>query len=350
MPRAGARSTSRSNSNISMMETCWNWNLDCAPQAESRCPGKANKPEGACRHPDPARLAEVKTPQEFLASEAQLAGRARLDREEMIATMAEVRMTFEAEKLALARVARERERELMGQVHHQTAAAKRHAEIEAESRYVEMLASERQPVVAATNQSVHAKTVIAAVAAARVEGKQIATARAEREKQDLQEKLKNARQEVLNTQVVAAKIAGRNNRYRDEPKPRENARASLQRMQSSNDKCPPAKPTGTDGRPLPAAQSSGTTSVPPQSDMTTGVNAGSSTSQARAAPQPQPAEREEPQAESSIVAQFCSICFNPRTGSCAGWGLPACKDHFDASTRRCSKCTPQKSERSAANV
>eukprot|EP00959_Pyramimonas_sp_CCMP1952_P125817 2631099-Pyramimonas_sp.AAC.1 len=45
MPRSGARSTSRSNSNISMMETCCNWNSDCAPKAESRCPGKANEPE-----------------------------------------------------------------------------------------------------------------------------------------------------------------------------------------------------------------------------------------------------------------------------------------------------------------
>eukprot|EP00959_Pyramimonas_sp_CCMP1952_P213228 4461449-Pyramimonas_sp.AAC.1 len=51
MPRSGARSTSRSNSNISMIDTCWNWNSDCKPQAESRCLGKANKPEGACRHP-----------------------------------------------------------------------------------------------------------------------------------------------------------------------------------------------------------------------------------------------------------------------------------------------------------
>eukprot|EP00959_Pyramimonas_sp_CCMP1952_P059920 1251596-Pyramimonas_sp.AAC.1 len=51
VPRSGARSTSSSNINISMIDTCWNWNSDCAPQAESRCPGKANKPEGACRHP-----------------------------------------------------------------------------------------------------------------------------------------------------------------------------------------------------------------------------------------------------------------------------------------------------------
>eukprot|EP00959_Pyramimonas_sp_CCMP1952_P434890 9106207-Pyramimonas_sp.AAC.1 len=33
------------------METCWDPNPDCAPRAESRCPGKANRPEGACRNP-----------------------------------------------------------------------------------------------------------------------------------------------------------------------------------------------------------------------------------------------------------------------------------------------------------
>eukprot|EP00959_Pyramimonas_sp_CCMP1952_P118273 2472843-Pyramimonas_sp.AAC.1 len=78
------------------METCWDPDFDCAPRAESRCPGKADKPEDYfpmdehnCAHllmqniHDQARLAEVKTQQEFLASEAQLAERARLDREEM---------------------------------------------------------------------------------------------------------------------------------------------------------------------------------------------------------------------------------------------------------------------------
>eukprot|EP00959_Pyramimonas_sp_CCMP1952_P281810 5890297-Pyramimonas_sp.AAC.1 len=78
--------------------------------------------------------------------------------------MEEVRKTFEAERLALAKAARKREQELVGLVHHQTAAAKRQAEREAENRYDEMLASERQDVVAATNQSVDAKTVTAAVA------------------------------------------------------------------------------------------------------------------------------------------------------------------------------------------
>eukprot|EP00959_Pyramimonas_sp_CCMP1952_P288164 6026051-Pyramimonas_sp.AAC.1 len=51
MPRSGARYTSRSNSTISMRETCWNHGPNWSPQAESRCPGKARKPERACRRP-----------------------------------------------------------------------------------------------------------------------------------------------------------------------------------------------------------------------------------------------------------------------------------------------------------
>eukprot|EP00959_Pyramimonas_sp_CCMP1952_P198105 4143959-Pyramimonas_sp.AAC.1 len=51
IPRSGARSASRSNSTISMHETCWNYGPDCPPQAENRCPGKARKPDGACRRP-----------------------------------------------------------------------------------------------------------------------------------------------------------------------------------------------------------------------------------------------------------------------------------------------------------
>eukprot|EP00959_Pyramimonas_sp_CCMP1952_P400764 8397809-Pyramimonas_sp.AAC.1 len=47
IPRSGARSTSRSNSTVSMMEARWNPNPNCAPQAESSCPGKASRPEGA---------------------------------------------------------------------------------------------------------------------------------------------------------------------------------------------------------------------------------------------------------------------------------------------------------------
>eukprot|EP00959_Pyramimonas_sp_CCMP1952_P091882 1923346-Pyramimonas_sp.AAC.1 len=84
--------------------------------------------------------------------------------------MAEVRKTFEAERIALAMAARGREQELMEQLHHQTAAVKRQAEMEAEKKYIEILASERQAVAMATNQSVDGKTVAAAVAAARVEG------------------------------------------------------------------------------------------------------------------------------------------------------------------------------------
>eukprot|EP00959_Pyramimonas_sp_CCMP1952_P259000 5414592-Pyramimonas_sp.AAC.1 len=63
----------------------------------------------------------------------------------------------------------------------------RQAEEEAKNRCAEMVASERQAVVTATNQSVDAEAVSAAFAAARVEGGKIATARAEREKQELQE-------------------------------------------------------------------------------------------------------------------------------------------------------------------
>eukprot|EP00959_Pyramimonas_sp_CCMP1952_P135829 2841493-Pyramimonas_sp.AAC.1 len=55
----------------------------------------------------------------------------------------------------------------------------------------------------------------------------------------------------------------------------------------------------------------------------------------RAAPQPQPAKWDD--------EESCSICFNPKVGDCATCGLPGCKDHFDASTRRCSACTQRKS-------
>eukprot|EP00959_Pyramimonas_sp_CCMP1952_P357649 7488404-Pyramimonas_sp.AAC.2 len=75
-------------------------------------------------------------------------------------------------------------------MYDQTAAAKRQAEMEAENRYLGMLVSERQAVVAATTQSVDAKAATAAAAAARVEGEQIATVRAERDKRSLQEELK----------------------------------------------------------------------------------------------------------------------------------------------------------------
>eukprot|EP00959_Pyramimonas_sp_CCMP1952_P244825 5117444-Pyramimonas_sp.AAC.1 len=64
----------------------------------------------------------------------------------------------------------------------------------------------------------------------------------------------------------------------------------------------------------------------------------------RAAPQPQPAKREETGAASFTVSQFSSVCFNPKTDDCAGCGVPACKDHFDANTKRCSICIPRKGE------
>eukprot|EP00959_Pyramimonas_sp_CCMP1952_P352784 7391329-Pyramimonas_sp.AAC.1 len=88
--------------------------------------------------------------------------------------MAEVRKTFEAERIALAMAAREREQELIEQLYNQTAAVKRQAEVEAENKCIELLASERQAVAMATSKSIGANAVAAAVAAARVEGEQIA--------------------------------------------------------------------------------------------------------------------------------------------------------------------------------
>eukprot|EP00959_Pyramimonas_sp_CCMP1952_P077110 1611750-Pyramimonas_sp.AAC.1 len=62
----------------------------------------------------------------------------------MTATIEDVRKTFEAERFAPAKAAREREQELVEQVRHQTAVVKRQAEEEAKNRYAVMLASERQ--------------------------------------------------------------------------------------------------------------------------------------------------------------------------------------------------------------
>eukprot|EP00959_Pyramimonas_sp_CCMP1952_P302551 6330515-Pyramimonas_sp.AAC.1 len=56
---------------------------------------------------DQARLAEANTQREFRTTEAQLAERARLDREELTETVIEARKTFEAERIALAMAARE---------------------------------------------------------------------------------------------------------------------------------------------------------------------------------------------------------------------------------------------------
>eukprot|EP00959_Pyramimonas_sp_CCMP1952_P033510 703341-Pyramimonas_sp.AAC.1 len=119
-----------------------------------------------------AGLAEANTQREFLTNEAQLAERARMDREEMTETLADVRKTFE--RIALAMAARERKQELLEQLYNQTAAVKRQAEMEAENKCRELLASERQAVAMATNKSIDAHAVAAAGAAARVEGEQIA--------------------------------------------------------------------------------------------------------------------------------------------------------------------------------
>eukprot|EP00959_Pyramimonas_sp_CCMP1952_P189717 3968753-Pyramimonas_sp.AAC.1 len=96
------------------------------------------------------------------------------------------RKTFEAERLAMAQAVRKREQELVEHMSYRTAAAKRLAEEEAESRYAEMVASGRQAVMTANSRSVDANAVSAAVAVARIEGERIATASAVQEKQELQ--------------------------------------------------------------------------------------------------------------------------------------------------------------------
>eukprot|EP00959_Pyramimonas_sp_CCMP1952_P141057 2952431-Pyramimonas_sp.AAC.1 len=83
-----------------------------------------------------------------------MAEKARLEREEMNAVVEDVRKTFEAERLAMAQAVRERGQELVEHMSHQTAAAKRRAEEEADDVYAEMMASERQAVMTANNQSV----------------------------------------------------------------------------------------------------------------------------------------------------------------------------------------------------
>eukprot|EP00959_Pyramimonas_sp_CCMP1952_P392828 8231249-Pyramimonas_sp.AAC.2 len=104
----------------------------------------------------------------------------------MNAVVEDFRKTFEAGRLAMAQAVREREQELVEQMPHQTAAAKRRAEEEAENRYAQMMASERQAVMAANKQSVDVNASSAAVAVARIEGERIATARAVHERQELQ--------------------------------------------------------------------------------------------------------------------------------------------------------------------
>eukprot|EP00959_Pyramimonas_sp_CCMP1952_P217719 4553569-Pyramimonas_sp.AAC.1 len=61
---------------------------------------------------DQARCVEARAQQEFMTREVQRAEKARLDREEMTATIEDFRRTLEAERLALANAAREQEQEL----------------------------------------------------------------------------------------------------------------------------------------------------------------------------------------------------------------------------------------------
>eukprot|EP00959_Pyramimonas_sp_CCMP1952_P113435 2370708-Pyramimonas_sp.AAC.1 len=68
---------------------------------------------------------------------------------------------------------------------------------------------------------------------------------AEREKQSLQGELKNAGLEATHTHAIAAKITDQKNLCLEELKSHEEARSSLQRIKSSNAKCSPAEPTGT---------------------------------------------------------------------------------------------------------
>eukprot|EP00959_Pyramimonas_sp_CCMP1952_P259195 5418896-Pyramimonas_sp.AAC.1 len=109
----------------------------------------------------------------------------------------------------------------------------------------------------ANKEYADANAVAAAVAVARTEGEQIATVMAEREKQGLQEELKTAGLEAADTQAVVAKITNQNNLFLEEHKSHEEARSPLQRITSSNAKCPPAKPTGSNIHQLSTAQSSG---------------------------------------------------------------------------------------------
>eukprot|EP00959_Pyramimonas_sp_CCMP1952_P143438 3002874-Pyramimonas_sp.AAC.1 len=111
---------------------------------------------------DQARFAEAKTQQEIVALEAQRAEQARLDREEMKTQL--LKMFGGSSRLieSLAQAASGRAQELMEQMSHQTAAAQRRAEEEAENRIVEAISSERQAAMAGNSQSVDATTACAA--------------------------------------------------------------------------------------------------------------------------------------------------------------------------------------------
>eukprot|EP00959_Pyramimonas_sp_CCMP1952_P449867 9419546-Pyramimonas_sp.AAC.1 len=93
---------------------------------------------------DQAGLAEATTQREFLTTEANLGERARMDREEFIESVIEARKRFEADRIALAMAAREREQALIEHLYNQTEAVKRQVEREAEDKYRELLISERR--------------------------------------------------------------------------------------------------------------------------------------------------------------------------------------------------------------
>eukprot|EP00959_Pyramimonas_sp_CCMP1952_P387818 8127485-Pyramimonas_sp.AAC.1 len=116
---------------------------------------------------DQARLAEANTQRELLTNEAHLAERARCDREELAETVIEARKTFEAERIALAMAARERDQTLIEHLHNQTEAVKWQVEREAENTYREVLTSERRAVMMANEESDDAHAVAAAVAVAK---------------------------------------------------------------------------------------------------------------------------------------------------------------------------------------
>eukprot|EP00959_Pyramimonas_sp_CCMP1952_P333382 6980883-Pyramimonas_sp.AAC.1 len=141
-------------------------------------------------------------------------------------------------------------------------------------------------------------------------------------------------------------MTNQNNLYLEELKSNEEARSSLQRVTSSNAKCPPAKPTGSNLHQLSTAQLSGIVFVPAQFDQTTLANAGASTLLVGGATHPPPEQK----GNALPVDQSCAVCFRLKTDNCVGCGRSACEEHIDASTGKCSRCDLWKSESSAANV
>eukprot|EP00959_Pyramimonas_sp_CCMP1952_P325860 6820996-Pyramimonas_sp.AAC.2 len=99
--------------------------------------------------------------------------------------------------------------------------------------------------------------------------------------------------------------------------------------------CLPAKPAGASRRPSLAAQPSGATSSQAQPGSAPLDGGMPPMLRVRAAQQPRPAK--------GVNEESCSICSSPKIGECATCGLPSCKDHFNAITRRCVACTQRKS-------